>query len=72
MADYVIQPKTVIVKCRGCKALYVPDRKNDRHAYGSFTWFEECPVCGGDNDYRDVIPLWRYNLIKLFRGGFRG
>ena len=75
MADYVIPPKTCIVKCSSCKTLYVPDRQKDRHWHhdGTFASFEKCPVCGNDeNKFRNTIPLWRYNLIKLFRGGFRG
>lgn len=76
MASYVIPPKTAIVKCRDCKALYVPDRSKDRKWCGGhhdFASFEKCPVCGcDDNRYCDVIPLWKYNLIKLLRGGFNG
>lgn len=71
MADYVIPPKTVIVKCNGCKTMYVPDRSKDRRwrPDGSFASFEKCPICGEDNNrYKDTIPLWKYNLIKLFRG----
>lgn len=74
MADYVIPPKSVIVKCGNCKALYVPDRSKDRtwcpdHSFASF---EKCPICGyKDNRYNNTIPLWRYNLIKFFRGGFK-
>ena len=73
MADYVIPPKTVIVKFKGCKALYVPDRSKDRRwiTDKSFSSFEKCPVCGYDNnDYRSTIPLWKYNLIRFFRGKF--
>ena len=76
MADFVIPPKAAIVRCSSCKALYVPDRAKDRHWHSinrGFASFEKCPVCGYDNNgYGQVIPLWRYNLIKLFRGGFRG
>lgn len=74
MAKYVIPPKTAIVKCHACKALYVPDRARDSRwrADRSFASFEKCPVCGyDDNNFKHTIPLWRYNLIKLFRGGFR-
>ena len=71
MADYVIPPKTAIVRCRSCKALYVPDRSKDRlWTDKTFASFEKCPVCGnGDNTFVNVIPLWLYNLIKYFRGG---
>lgn len=74
MADYVVPPKTVIVKCSNCKALYVPDLdKSKRWHDHSFGAFEQCPVCGyEDNRKNNTIPLWKYNLIKLFRGGFRG
>ena len=74
MAQYVIPPKTAIVRCKACKALYVPDRTRDRHwaVDRGFASFEKCPVCGyEDNRYGNTIPLWRYNLIKLMRGGFR-
>ena len=75
MASYVIPPKTVIVRCKSCKTLYVPDRAKDRKwtCGGGFASFEKCPVCSeDDNNFRHTIPLWRYNLIKFFRGGFRG
>ena len=74
MADYVIPPKTAIVKCRDCKTLYVPNRSKDRHMVGrGFASFEKCPTCGyEDNNYRDTIPLWKYNIVKWFRGGFNG
>jgi len=74
MAEYVIPPKTAIVKCHTCNTLYVPDRTKDSKytwSNGEFKAFEPCPVCGSENnDYSDRIPLWEYNLIKLFRGGF--
>ena len=74
MADYVIPPRVAIVKCKGCKTLYVPDREKDRHWVSrGFASFEKCPVCGYDNnDYSDTIPLWRYKLIRFFRGVFNG
>ena len=74
MADYVIPPKAAIVKCRDCKTLYVPNRSKDRHWVGrGFSSFEKCPTCGyEDNNYRNTIPLWKYNIIKWFRGGFNG
>lgn len=67
-------PRAEIVKCRECKALYVSDRGKDRRCSSdrSFASFEKCPVCGfDDNRYRDTIPLWKYNLIRFFRGKFR-
>lgn len=67
MAKYIVPPKEIIIKCYRCKTLYVPEF-SEKHG----TCFEECPVCGFLlNDKDNVIPLWRYNLIKLFRGGFR-
>ena len=73
MAEYVIPPKAVIVRCRNCKALYVPDMEKSRGRHnGGFIAFEQCPVCSFDDNRRnEIIPLWRYNLIKLFRGGFK-
>lgn len=73
MAKCVIPPKTFIVKCYQCGTLYVPDmEKNDIDSFCGFEGFEPCPTCGRKrNGFGDTIPLWRYNLIKLFRGGFR-
>ena len=70
MAKYVIPPNEVIVKCRECKALYVPDRSADKsRPNDEFMSFENCPVCGcRRNDYRHTIPLWKYNLIRYWRG----
>ena len=69
MAQYVVPPRTVIVKCESCKTLYVPDRSKDRRWNGGgFANFEKCPVCGSDhNEYKNTIPLWKYNLIRFFR-----
>lgn len=70
MADCIVPPKVAIVKCRRCKALYVPDREKDRRwsVDGGFASFEKCPICRcDDNNYCDTIPLWRYNLIRVFR-----
>ena len=75
MAKYVIGPcgnKPFIIKCRRCKTLYVPETIkeadflfDDRYSIR----FEHCPVCGNSkNNWDDVIPLWKYNLIKWFRG----
>ena len=73
MARYVIPPKQkygdVIVKCLRCHAMYVPDfhKKSLMNA----TYYEPCPWCGYDhNDKGNIIPLWKYNLIKWWRGGF--
>ena len=71
MAKYVIPPNDVIVKCSCCKALYVPDRSKDMRWMSTkkFASFEKCPVCGnGDNTYKHTIPLWKYNLIRYWRG----
>jgi hypothetical protein len=74
MASNVVeQRKVVIVECPKCKTMYVPDREKDFHyggSHGHFA-FERCPTCKYDNvDFDDLIPLWKYNLIKWFRGGF--
>ena len=74
MAECVVPPRAAIVKCRGCKTLYVPDRGKDRRwsSDRSFASFEKCPVCGfDDNRYRDTIPLWKYNWIRFCRKHFR-
>lgn len=73
MADYVIPPKTVIVKCSNCQALYVPELDKSKRLFDkSFGAFEQCPVCGyEDNRKNDTIPLWKYNLIKFFRECFK-
>lgn len=73
MAKYVIPPRTTIVECRRCKTLYAPELIEENEWHSSERKLEECPICGYErNDYCDAIPLWRYNLIKWFRGGFRG
>ena len=65
MAKYVVpSKKDIIVRCHMCKTLYVPEKMSSP---GS-VFFEECPVCHAVyNDWTDTIPLWKYNLIKLFR-----
>ena len=74
MAKYVVPPKEIIAKCYRCGTMYVPDREKsefDKY-FKDFEGFEPCPVCGRKrNGFGDTIPLWRYNLIKFFRGGFR-
>ena len=67
MAKYVVPSrKDVIVRCCRCKTLYVPEKM----AFEGSSFFEECPVCHAScNDWGDTIPLWKYNLIKLFRMG---
>ena len=66
MAKYIVPSKeNIIVLCYKCKTMYVPEKRN-----GSY--YEECPMCGCSlNDIRNTIPLWKYNLIKFFRGGFK-
>lgn len=72
MAQYVVPPrkkKLIIVKCWKCKTLYVPDQ--GVHPNNDSSKYEFCPVCGtGQNDRHNVIPLWRYNLIRYWRGLF--
>ena len=75
MAKYVVPPKElkreVLLKCYKCGCLYAPEGKQRR--YLNYTDYEDCPVCGySHNSAEQRIPLWRYNLIKWFRGGFRG
>lgn len=73
MAEHVVPPKQgdkIIIKCYRCKTLYVPDLAV--HPYGDKTHFECCPICGAAcNDYKNIIPLWKYNLIKFFRGRWK-
>lgn len=72
MAQYVVPPrkkKFILVKCHKCKALYAPDP--DVHPYGEKNYYEKCPICGTcTNDRHNTIPLWRYNLIRYWRGLF--
>lgn len=67
MAKYVVPPKDgIIIQCERCKTLYVPDVITDS------VFFEKCPICNcPSNSMTDTIPLWKYNLIKLFREGFK-
>lgn len=70
MAKYVVpSPSTeIIIKCYRCKTLYVPEKKQ----FEGSAFFEDCPVCGcSGNDYDNRISLWRYNLIKFWRGLFK-
>lgn len=71
MAKYVVPTmgdKPVLIKCRSCKTLYAPEAmKADRDAYN--VTFERCPICGEQyNKWKQVIPLWKYNLIRWCRG----
>lgn len=72
MAQYVVPPRkkrNVIIKCKECGTLYVPDKGN--HPYGDPSNFERCPTCNyGANKKEQIIPLWRYNLIRYWRGLF--
>ena len=68
MAKYVVpsrrKERPVLILCYGCKTLYSPDKKD---AFSGF--YEKCPVCGySTNNNYNTIPLWRYNLIKYWRG----
>ena len=55
-----------IIKCEQCKTLYVSEHNH-------LPFVEDCPICGYtmNNTHSNRIPLWRYNLIKWFRGGFK-
>ena len=72
MASNIVFPngdKTTIVKCKKCKAMYVPDKQTTISEGFYRGHFEKCPICGYErNDWDNVIPLWKYNLIKWFRG----
>jgi uncharacterized OB-fold protein len=67
MAKYVIPKpshKTTIIKCEKCSTLYVPETGD--------VFYEKCPTCGyAYNSEFNKISLWRYNLIKWLRGGFK-
>ena len=72
MAKYIVPPRSggnVIIKCNWCGTLYVPDK--GKHPYNDPTYFERCPTCGySTNSKYQRIPLWKYNLIKYWRGLF--
>lgn len=67
MAKYIVSPKKKrdeqkIVKCGNCSTMFVAEENN----HG---WSENCPTCGNSIYIKwNRIPLWRYNLIKWFRG----
>lgn len=67
MAKYIVPPKhEKIIKCKKCGTMYVPDKID------SSSTFEDCPHCGYCcNRKAQIIPLWKYNIIKWFRGGFK-
>ena len=67
MARFVVKPRgtdNIIIKCFYCGTMYVPNTVTG-------TFVEKCPFCGYYNSLNNRIPLWKYNLIKWFRGGFR-
>ena len=69
MARYIVPPnmnnRPTIVKCGTCKTMFVVEQ-NDQG------WSEPCPYCHSSIYIKwHRIPLWRYNLIKWFRGGFK-
>jgi len=68
MAEFLVPPKgSCIIKCKRCKGLYVPETIET--SYGNAK-YEPCPFCGCEiNTYKNTIPVWMYNLIKLFRSG---
>ena len=72
MASHIVFPngdKTTIVKCKNCKAMYVPDSQIPISEGYHEGYFEKCPICGYDrNDWDNTISLWKYNLIKWIRG----
>ena len=72
MAKYVVPPRhETIIKCRKCRTMYVPDCGHPKQGTVYSEW-EECPYCGYyGNRKKDTIPLWKYNIIKWFRGGFK-
>ena len=65
MAKYVVKPgkkHPLIVKCDSCGTMFVPEKMNGY-------WTEPCPVCSNEIYAKyNRIPLWRYNLIRWFRG----
>lgn len=71
MARYVVPPKKmkreILLKCFKCGTLYCPDGQTLSLINGKS--YEKCPVCGYEhNTDGQIIPLWKYNLIKYFRG----
>ena len=72
MADYVVPPKRkkrVLVKCWECGALYAPDP--NVVSFVGRERYEPCPVCKTPLNSKDnEIPLWKYNLIRYWRGLF--
>lgn len=71
MAKYIVPPKMgeIIIRCKKCHTLYVPEFKKQLMSNLNNHWYEPCPTCGWEhNSELERIPLWRYNLIKWFRG----
>ena len=67
MAKYVVPSsiaKNKIIKCCNCKSLYVYEKMR----FPGSLFFEACPSCGcSNNTTSELIPLWKYNLIKWFK-----
>ena len=74
MAKFVVPPHgsgQILLRCYRCHTLYAPDP--NVHPYNDWKNFEPCPVCNaGCNDYHQMIPLWKYKLIRFFRGRQKG
>ena len=69
MAKYIVGPtkkdSQMIVKCDSCGTMFVAEQNNQG-------WSEPCPTCKNRIYIKwHHIPLWRYNLIKWARGGFK-
>lgn len=76
MALNVVPPRhlsdVVLLKCLKCGCLYQPENKTKPKYFSDPIDWEPCPHCGYDhNGTAQQIPLWKYNLIKWFRGGFK-
>ena len=70
MADCVVKPGTIIIKCKVCSALYAPDLGKSTHRYdGNFDSFEQCPICGctSNSEYCKISAI-QYKFIRFFRG----
>ena len=60
--------KVVLLKCLKCGCLYEPDGKTKSRFFETCLDYEQCPQCGYEhNGTNQIIPLWKYNLIKYAR-----
>ena len=66
MALCIVETVKRPVKCKKCGTLYLPEKIKENG------YFENCPTCKFCFNGKDeIIPIWKYNLIKWKRETFK-